>query len=51
MCAPMSLPLFAFGSLRDPDVLEVVFGRSAESLAYVAAWLSGYRGARLPDES
>ncbi len=51
MFAPISLPLFAIGSLRDPDELEVVLGRSAESLAYVAAWLSGYRVARLPDES
>jgi hypothetical protein len=47
----MSLPLFAFGSLGDPDVLEVVLGRSAERVGYIAAWLSGYRVARLPDES
>jgi ADP-ribose pyrophosphatase len=45
------LPLFAFGTLRDSDVLEVVLERSALELERIPARLRGYRVARLPDES
>ena len=47
----MLLPLFAFGTLRDFDVLEVVLERAAIGIERVPARLRGYRVARLPDES
>lgn len=47
----MAYPLFAFGTLRDPEVLEVVLERVASELDCVPARLRGYRVARLPDES
>jgi len=47
----MRLPLFAFGTLRDSDVLEVVLERAAAEVERVSACLRGYRIARLPDES
>jgi hypothetical protein len=47
----MLLPLFAFGTLRDSDVLEVVLERAAIEVERVPARLRGYRVARLPDES
>lgn len=47
----MSMPLFVFGSLKDPDVLEVVLGRAPGDIECVPAKLRGYRVARLPDES
>lgn len=46
----MSLPLFAFGTLRDPDVLEAVLERTAAEIDSVTARLRGHRVARLPDE-
>ena len=47
----MPLPLFAFGTLRDSDVLEVVLERAAIEIERVPARLRGYRVARMPDES
>ena len=47
----MPLPLFAFGTLRDSDVLEVVLERAAIEVERVPARLRGYRVARMPDES
>ncbi len=47
----MSFPLFAFGTLRDFEVLEVVLERAAIEIDRVPARLPGYRVARLPDES
>ena len=47
----MPLPLFAFGTLRDSDVLELVLSRSALEFERLPARLRGYRIARLPDES
>ncbi|HSS64359.1 MAG TPA: gamma-glutamylcyclotransferase family protein, partial [Gammaproteobacteria bacterium] len=47
----MPLPLFAFGTLRDSDVLEVVLERAVLGIDRVPARLRGYRVARLPDES
>lgn len=47
----MRLPLFAFGTLRDSDVLEIVLERAAAEVDQAPARLRGYRVARLPDES
>jgi gamma-glutamylcyclotransferase (GGCT)/AIG2-like uncharacterized protein YtfP len=46
----MPLPLFAFGTLRDSDVLELVLERPALEYERLPARLRGYRVARLPDE-
>lgn len=48
---PLRLPLFAFGTLRDSDVLEVVLECAVSEVDRVPAVLRGYRIARLPDES
>lgn len=47
----MRLPLFAFGTLRDSDVLEAVLARPASEVDRVPALLRDYRVAKLPDES
>ncbi len=47
----MSLPLFAFGTLRDGDVLEVVLARAPAEIERTPARLRDFRVARLPDES
>ncbi len=47
----MRLPLFAFGTLRDSDVLEAVLERPASKIDRVPALLRDHRVAKLPDES
>lgn len=47
----MRLPLFAFGTLRDFDVLEIVLERAPGEVEREPARLRDYRVARLPDES
>ncbi|WP_019644022.1 gamma-glutamylcyclotransferase family protein [Novispirillum itersonii] len=42
--APVTLPLFVFGSLMDADILARVLGRRrAAAVVRCPAWLSGYR--------
>lgn len=47
----MEHPLFAFGTLRDPDVVELVLGRTLGPGARVPARMPGFRIARVPDET
>ncbi len=47
----MRLPLFAFGTLRDSDVLEAVLERPASEVDRLPALLRDHRVAKLPDES
>jgi len=51
MSEDSGLPLFVFGTLRDPLVLELVLARDAASVSARAAWLDGHVTVTLPGES
>lgn len=45
------LPLFAFGTLRDVQVLHLVLGRDPRDVVAREAWLEGHRTVVLPGET
>ena len=45
------LPMFAYGTMRDRDVLEAVLGARASVLRLTPAHLSDHRCVHVPDES
>ncbi len=45
----MSLPLFAYGTLRDPDLLSAVLGRPLQPRALHLARAPGFRAVPYPD--
>ena len=45
------LPLFVFGTLRDPLVLRLVLGRDPSQVSSCAAWLRDHVTVTLPEES
>ena len=46
-----ALPLFAYGTMMDADVLSIVLARDIEWQVYEPARLHGYQRVRLPNES
>lgn len=47
----MALPLFAYGTLRDPDLRALVLGRPALAIAALPAKAPGYRAVFYPERS
>ena len=45
------LPLFVYGTMRDPEVLSLVLGRPEGAVEREGAWLQGARLARVSDET
>lgn len=42
------LPLFVYGTLRDPDLLRLALGREVDAETILQATLGGYRAASMP---
>ena len=47
----MNLPLFVYGSMRDPDVRTLVLGFDHPEVRAERAWMPGAAAARVPGES